>query len=374
MVNNSLSIVFRYPRNENQEVVSGEVKNAFHFTNSLISKSAHSSIISFEEDLDENYVENRADGVMILRISTPKSRGVIRYLTRVCNGYFFCRKKVLKKYDIVHSHVTYGSLLAVLLGFRKVLVTTPHGTNYQEIQTELTNSAKDRLRKINAELQRILDSFAMNASALNISVSEYQVPDMQHHYKCVRPISVVYNGVPDYYKKDKQIKVYDALFIGRACKKKGLDLFYQLTQHFPNQKFKMVLGDNIFTTLSDSFMSKLDQAENIDVAYKRSEQELVTDINSSKVLLVPSRGYESLPTVIMEAIACNVPVVATNAWGNPEVIKNPHMLFQEDSFESFVNAYQYSLKRGYQIDDYCCKKLNIEHSRLLQAYKDIQDD
>ena len=134
----------------------------------------------------------------------------------------------------------------------------------------------------------------------------------------------------------------------------------------------MVLGDEVFTTLPKDFMMELENSDNIDIVYKRTEHELVNDINSARVLLVPSRGYESLPTVIMEAIACEVPVVATNAWGNPEVIKNQNLLFAEDAFHDFARAYDYALKFGYQENDYSGKILNVEHNRFVTAYKELQ--
>lgn len=369
MFEKSLSIVFRYPRMANQEIVSGEVKNGYHFTTQMIEKSDVSTVISFEEDQKENTIEKIGPRLTVIRIATPKTRGFVRYMRRIISAYLFCRHKLENNYDIVHSHVTYGSILAVILGYRKKLISTPHGTNFQEIQTELGNSPKDLLRKANAQIQRKLDSFAMNASTLNISVSRYQIEDMINSYNCTKPIQVVYNGVPNYYSPNpEKIKSYDGLFIGRACKKKGLDLFYKLACQNPDKKYKMVLGDEIFTTLPKSFMAKLEAAKNIVIAYGRSEIELVNDLNDSQVLIVPSRGYESLPTVIMEAVACGTPVIATEAWGTPEVIRNSNLMFKEDSFEDLERSYKFAISNGFQPNDYDRKCLVYEHRKLINFF------
>ena len=370
MFQNSLSIVFRYPRSFEQAIVSGEVKNAFHFTNELIKSSKKSTIVSFEEDQLENCVEE-SDNQVIIRISTPKSRGVIRYAVRIFRAYKYCRANIKSEFDVVHSHITYGSFLAVILGYRRKLITTPHGTNFQEIQTELSNSFRDRLRKLNAHVQRQLDTMAMNLSLMNVTVSKYQIKDMKDCYKCKRPIVLAYNGVPKYYKNTLDVKIYDGLFVGRACKKKGLDKFLQLALAHPDKKFKMILGDKIFTTLEDDFMSKLENCSNIETAYELSEHDLVRNLNMSKVLVVPSRGYESLPTVIMEAIACKTTVISTLAWGNPEVILNKNLMFIEDSFESINTSFKNALKTGFKECDYSEKRLEIEHKKIITAFKEL---
>ena len=53
----------------------------------------------------------------------------------------------------------------------------------------------------------------------------------------------------------------------------------------------------------------------------RSWEEAMSIIKSSSIVVVPSR-MESLPTTVKEAFYLNVPVIATNVGGIPELIKN----------------------------------------------------
>ena len=62
-------------------------------------------------------------------------------------------------------------------------------------------------------------------------------------------------------------------------------------------------------------------------------------IKSSQVVVVPSR-MESLPTIVKEAFYLNVPVVATNVGGIPELIKNNEtgLLVPSENIDELANA------------------------------------
>ena len=62
-------------------------------------------------------------------------------------------------------------------------------------------------------------------------------------------------------------------------------------------------------------------------------------MKSSSIVVVPSR-MDSLPTTIKEAFFLNVPVVATNIGGIPELIKNNEtgILVSPNDLEKLANA------------------------------------
>tara|TARA_B100002049_G_scaffold176825_1_gene134104 strand:+ start:25 stop:978 length:954 start_codon:yes stop_codon:yes gene_type:complete len=62
-------------------------------------------------------------------------------------------------------------------------------------------------------------------------------------------------------------------------------------------------------------------------------------IKSSQVVVVPSR-MESLPTIVKEAFYLNVPVVATNVGGIPELVKNNEtgLLVPSENIDELANA------------------------------------
>jgi glycosyltransferase involved in cell wall biosynthesis len=48
---------------------------------------------------------------------------------------------------------------------------------------------------------------------------------------------------------------------------------------------------------------------------------MVDIYNNSKVVLITSR-FEGVPTILLESLACETPVIASNVGGIPEVIRN----------------------------------------------------
>jgi len=71
----------------------------------------------------------------------------------------------------------------------------------------------------------------------------------------------------------------------------------------------------------------------------RSWDDAMKIIKSSQVVVVPSR-MESLPTTVKEAFYLNVPVVATNVGGIPELIKNNEtgLLVPSENIDELANA------------------------------------
>ena len=83
-------------------------------------------------------------------------------------------------------------------------------------------------------------------------------------------------------------------YVGRDSYEKGVDILKEAEPE--------ISGDVIYCT-------------------NRSWEDAMRIIKSSEIVVVPSR-MESLPTVVKEAFYLNVPVIATNVGGIPELIKN----------------------------------------------------
>jgi glycosyltransferase involved in cell wall biosynthesis len=119
------------------------------------------------------------------------------------------------------------------------------------------------------------------------------------------------------------------LFIGRIVKKKGLEYAISALNSLRELDVKLhICGDGPMkkelVMLAKQFNLKDDRI----VFYgKISESKKISLLNSCNLLLVPSieteKGdKEGLPVVILEALAANLPVIASNVGGISEIIKH----------------------------------------------------
>lgn len=364
-----LALSFEFPRCKDEPIVSGEIKNAYNFIMELSRKGHDVTVLNIT--LGGYPKIYKIDDVEVHTLKDITYRGVVRYLYRA----WLVRSRINRlscNYDVIHSHISYGSVGVLLSRLANTpLFTTPHGTNIPEIKTELGSSLKDRLRRINAEMQRWLDVFAFKKSRGIISVSAFQLAEMADIYGVDSSNThVIYNGVDKrlYFKKTGRGNRHrkKALFVGRACKKKGLDVIYLLAQRYTDVDFMVVTGTRMFNTIGYELLNKLGQLENCTCLEAVSEENLGDYYRDADVTVVPSRGYESLPTVILESISCDTPAISVNAWGNPEVIIDKSLMFREDDFDDICRAFEYALTETVDCDQaYRVKTLSAEVDVLL---------
>ena len=126
----------------------------------------------------------------------------------------------------------------------------------------------------------------------------------------------------------------DSKYTQKLYKEKFDVDFYHLPSPLDIQKFGKIenvkkIQNQIAYVGRDSYekgidiLKKAESQINGNVVYctDRSWEDAMRIIKSSNIVVVPSR-MESLPTVIKEAFYLNVPIVATNVGGIPELITN----------------------------------------------------
>jgi len=165
-------------------------------------------------------------------------------------------------------------------------------------------------------------------------LSLYRVPPSK--------VEVIYNGVDlEHYRPDGPRSEFAAsrvagsdpvvLFVGRLVPKKGLQhliaAFPSILAIVPNARCLVVGGSKVFDTFGTALR---EMAERAGIANRFvwlqdvPEREMPGVYRLANVAVFPSVNYESLPTVTLEAMACGVPVVATDRWGTPEALGVDH--------------------------------------------------
>lgn len=120
-------------------------------------------------------------------------------------------------------------------------------------------------------------------------------------------------------------KKYDLIFVGRLEKNKGIDLLLKTASKLKTQilSFKMIIvGDGPLKEDLEFKIKKLKlQNEVLLYGWAKDQEEIAKLINMSKILVAPSYN-EGGPRVIVEAMACGVPVLATPVGIVPDLLRN----------------------------------------------------
>lgn len=110
---------------------------------------------------------------------------------------------------------------------------------------------------------------------------------------------------------------------------KGIDVFNKLANDL-NENYQIVLIGKIEKS---SFVNK----KIITIEKTYNQEELVKIYSTANLFANPTRA-DNFPTVNMEALACETPVLTFNTGGSPEVIdKTCGSVVEKDDYDSFLN-------------------------------------
>ena len=115
---------------------------------------------------------------------------------------------------------------------------------------------------------------------------------------------------------------------------KQVNRFSYLAEHLKadgilNNIYFLMAGDGRDKTKLEERIEKIDAKEHFRFTGKLSQEELLEAYNSMDVLVLPSK-HEGNPLTLLEAMACQVPVIGTNVGGISETIGKKGGFLVED--------------------------------------------
>lgn len=212
--------------------------------------------------------------------------------------------------DVVHGHGAKGGAYARLGGGKALQVYTPHGGS-------LHFSRKNPI----GFAYLTLESFLLRRTDLALFESAYAKTTFEQ--KIGKPsglIEVVHNGVrpAEFEPVAAETDPADLLFVGELRKLKGVDVLIEALALLRAQGKTLravIVGDgpdrDAFLALAK--LHGLGEAVSFPGAMPARNA-----FAKGRLLLVPSRA-ESLPYIVLEAIAAGMPVIATKVGGIPEI-------------------------------------------------------
>jgi glycosyltransferase involved in cell wall biosynthesis len=280
---------------------------------------------------DDAYVIDEKDipsNVQILR--TPFWYLPYGFLNR-CLGrkHLKAVRKIIKKYDIkfdlIHSHFVWSSGyvgMKLKEKYNVPLVITGHGYDVYKLPFS-SDSWRGKIVEILESADRV------------ITVSKYNEQYLKELGTDLSKVSIINNGFsPSLFypqKKEEVRKRLDIDLTKKVCvsvgnleKIKGQDILIEAIKILTEKGeeiFCYIVGNGSRYKYLQSLINSYGLEKNVFLLGTKPHFEIKEYISMSDVFVIPSRR-ESASVVLLEALACGKPVVATNVGIVPEVLEN----------------------------------------------------
>lgn len=220
--------------------------------------------------------------------------------------------------DVLHGHGAKGGAYARTIGTRLRAsgsgvsrIYTPHGGR---MHTDARPFRGRATLQWEGWLARFTDAF--------IFVSEFERDAFFAKVgKTSRPVAVAYNGLKpdDFAPVTPAAAARDFAFIGALRNHKGPDLFIGALALIRHRSGKaptaVIVGSGPDEQKYRAVVSELGLADDVEFHTARPARDAMT---LARTIVVPSR-LESMPYIVLDAIAAGMPLVATRVGGIPEI-------------------------------------------------------
>lgn len=245
-------------------------------------------------------------------------------------------KKQVKP-DLVHLNTCYPSVFF----HRQTVSAFPSATLVTVHELPPLDSLQNTLA---GEILRLADRVIGVSAAIQKKVTLLQ-PDISEK------TSIIHNALemPDIEPAHLDFTHPRLLCVGRLTGEKGFDTavaaFRLLTKQFPRARL-IIAGDGPHRAELEDAVSEMQLAEKVAFCGWVHPDRVPCLINSSTIVIMPSRWEEPFGLVALQAAQMGRPVVATRVGGLPEVVQDgvTGLLVEKDTVDSLAEALRYLLE------------------------------
>ena len=236
-------------------------------------------------------------------------------------------RKIMKDYDIVHTHNSSPQLYATLanLGLHKRLITTEHNT---------TN------RKRNNLLLRIVDKWMYKQYEQIICISDKAAENLKDYLGCPDRICVIYNGVDveRFHQAqpiaDMKSSRFVALMVAAFRPQKDQDTLVRAISRLPKEKYEVwFAGDGPRMEEVQNLVKRLGVENQVRFLGNRTD---VSELLKTADVIVMSTHYEGLSLSNIEGMSVEKPFVASDVDGVHEITAGYGILFPHEDEQTLA--------------------------------------
>ena len=222
-------------------------------------------------------------------------------------------------FDLIFATWTYPDAYAASMiakEMNKPLVIKVHGSDINLLN--LYPSRRVMVQKTFKQAKKIIAvSQPLKRKLVELGVPEYKVTHLTNgidtkkfhpmdKIQCRRELSLPLN---------KHI----VLYVGNLELVKGVDILVDAVRGFPEDVLLIVVGDGNLKNILSQKIKDPSFNGRVRLVGSQAHDQIPLWLNAANCFCLPSRN-EGCPNVILEALACGVPIVATNVGGIPDLI------------------------------------------------------
>lgn len=274
-----------------------------------------------------------------------------------------------RKIDVIHSHGLNASFIGFVCGkiFRKRHITCIHAVYNLKRKGIKAYLFKSILNTVDNVLTL---SDRSKKELLEIGIKKEKVG--RFYYWVNQEIFNISNK--DSAKRELGWEdEFVVLFVGRLIEIKGIDLFLDLAKSFKHNNMQ-------FVAIGDGPLEEFLREQKIDNFFflgKKANLEMPIYYKAADILCVPSKYEEGYGRVILEALSCGLPVVASNRGGIPEIIHEkvgilclPNTEDFKKAIEKLINDENYRLNLSRNAFMFAKDKFSFNNAEVIfNSYK-----
>jgi len=312
--------------------------------------------------------DNIEDGLRTLRLHYRKSPIPKTSYFIYLGAMFGAFRKLVKdgfKPDVIHAHVYSAGVPAVLLGkwYRIPVVISEHFTGFP--------------RGLIRGLELIKAKFAFRSATLVCPVSEdlrehIESYGLKAHFYVVPPVvnTSLFTPMNSRTKKSNQNVKIHILLVALLDPKKGVPYLLEALARLKTKRNDFALdivGDGPSKGEYEEMAFKLGLTEVVHFHGLKPKKEVAEFMRRSEFFVLPSE-WENLPSVLIEAMASGLPIIATKVGGIPEIInEETGVLVLPKNAEALAEAIKYMLDH---YRDYSSEKI-VQYARERFSYEAV---